>query len=122
VAGTGFREALQTIVLKVPEIRYVMVMGTDGIPIDRLDVVPRDNMEAIAAEYTTILRSSVTAAADTGLGGLRELVVVTEGMTAVLMAITPEYFVFACLPPEAGLGRARYVLRVASLALSSEFA
>jgi predicted regulator of Ras-like GTPase activity (Roadblock/LC7/MglB family) len=99
-----------------------MITGTDGIPIDRIVVTPQENLEAIAAEYTTILRSSVTAATDTGLGALRELVVMTEEMTAVLVAITPEYFLFACLPADENVGRARFALRVASLNLESEFA
>ena len=55
-----------------------MIMGTDGIPIERLVVRPDANMEAVAAEYTTLLRASVSAAGDTGLGDLRELSVVTD--------------------------------------------
>jgi len=48
--------------------------------------------------------------------------VVTEKMTALMTAITPEYFLFAALAPEAGLGRARYALRVTGLSLENEFA
>ncbi len=51
----------------------------------------------MAAEYTTLLRASVSAAADTGLGDLQELSVVTEKMMALLVAITSEYFLFAAL-------------------------
>jgi len=47
------------------------------------------NMDAVAAEYTTLLRASVSAAADTGLGDLQELSIVTEKMVALLVAITP---------------------------------
>lgn len=120
--GAGFKEALRGIADRIPGVRAVMLTGTDGIPIDRLVVAPQENLDAIAAEYTTILRSSVTAAEDTGLGELRELVVSTERMTALLVAITPEYFLFACLAPAENLGRARHVLRVAGLELVDEFA
>ena len=58
---------------------------------------PDPNLEAVAAEYTTLLRASVSAASDTGLGDLRELSVVTEKMMALLVGITREYFLFAAL-------------------------
>jgi predicted regulator of Ras-like GTPase activity (Roadblock/LC7/MglB family) len=98
-----------------------MLMGTDGIPIDRLVVRADANLEAVAAEFTTLLRASVSAAGDTGLGSLLELCVVTEKMTALLFGITEDYFLFAALEPGALIGRARFALRLAALALEREF-
>lgn len=117
----GFSEALRAIVSKVPETQLVMIMGTDGIPIERLVVRPDPNLEAVAAEYTTLLRASLSAASDTGLGELLELSIVTEKMTALLTSITPEYFLFAALGAGAVTGRARHALRVAGAALEREF-
>jgi predicted regulator of Ras-like GTPase activity (Roadblock/LC7/MglB family) len=117
---TVFGEALQRIAARVPELQMVMVTGADAIPIERLVVRPVANMEAVAAEYTTLLRPSVLAATDTMLGELEELSVVTEKMAAILLAITPEYFLFAALDPGALMGRARFALRVASLSLVRE--
>jgi len=117
----GFTDALKGIAAKVPETEVLMIMGTDGIPIEKLVLQPQANMEAVAAEYTTLLRASVAAAADTGLGDLRELSVVTQHMIALLVAITPEYFLFAALAPGALMGRARFALRMASVNLESEF-
>src|SRR5687767_10488145 len=99
-----------------------MIMGTDGIPIEKLVLRPSANMDAVAAEYTTLLRSSVAAATETGLGDLLELSVVTEKMTALLVGVTREYFMFAALSPGALMGRARFALRVASLNVRQEFA
>lgn len=118
----GFAETLVAIASKVPETQVVMIMGTDGIPIEKLVVRADPNMEAVAAEYTTLLRASVSAASDTGLGDLLELSVVTEKMTALIVAITSEYFLFAALSPGAMTGRARFALRIAGLALQREFA
>lgn len=118
----SFSEVLKAVAQKVPEIQIVMIMGTDGIPIEKLVVRQGANMDAVAAEYTTLLRASVSAAADTGLGELLELSVVTERMTTLLVGITPEYFLFAALQPGALLGRARYALRVAGMGLQREFA
>lgn len=117
----GFADVLKDIAARVPETQVVMIMGTDGIPIDKLVVRPDPNFEAVAAEYTTLLRDSLTAASDTGLGDLLELAVVTEKMTALLVAITGEYFLFAALAPGGLTGRARFTLRVASAKLEGEF-
>jgi predicted regulator of Ras-like GTPase activity (Roadblock/LC7/MglB family) len=118
----GFAEALKTIAARVPETQVLIVMGTDGIPIDKLVVRPAPNLDAVAAEFTTLLRASLSAAADTGLGELKELSIVTERMVALLVAITPEYFLFAALSPGALTGRARFALHAAGLALEREFA
>jgi predicted regulator of Ras-like GTPase activity (Roadblock/LC7/MglB family) len=105
----GFAEPLRRIAAAVPETQLVMIMGTDGIPIERLVVRPDPNLEAVAAEYTTLLRAS-------------QLTVVTERMTALLVGITPEYFLFAALGPDALVGRARYLMRSLGRDLAPEFA
>jgi len=107
--------------VRVPEAEAIMVIGTDGIPIEKLMLRPDPNLEAVAAEHTTLLRASMSAAADTGLGGLQELAITTERMTTLLVAITADYFLFASLAPGAVVGRARFALRLAGLALRREF-
>jgi predicted regulator of Ras-like GTPase activity (Roadblock/LC7/MglB family) len=118
----GFNETLKQVALRVPESQVLMVMGTDGIPIEKLVIKADPNMEAIAAEYTSLLRASLSAASDTGLGALNELAIQTERMTALMVSITPEYFLFAALQPGAVVGRARFALRMAGAALEKEFA
>ena len=117
----AFAKALETIATRVPETRVVMIIGTDGIPIERLVLQHDPNLETIAAEYTTLLRSSLAAAVDTGLGELQELSVVTEHLTTLIVGITKDYFLFAVLSPGALLGRARFALRMAGASLEREF-
>jgi predicted regulator of Ras-like GTPase activity (Roadblock/LC7/MglB family) len=118
---TTFSDTLRQVASRVPETQLLIVMGTDGIPIERLVVRQAANLEAVAAEYTSLLKSGVAVAADTGLGQLKELSVVTEKMIALLVAITPDYFIFAGLEPGAVMGRARFALRLAGVALEKEF-
>ena len=118
----GFSESLKRVAARVPETHVVILMGTDGIPIEKLVVRPDPNLEAIAAEYTTLLRASLAAAADTDLGELKELSIVTERLVAMLVAVTPEYFLFAALSPGTVLGRARHALRTAGSDLEAELA
>jgi predicted regulator of Ras-like GTPase activity (Roadblock/LC7/MglB family) len=118
---TRFGEALRAIAARVPEAQVLIIMGTDGIPVEKLVLNPDPNLEAVAAEYTALLRASVSAAGDTGLGELRELSVVTDRVTALLVAITAEYFLFAALTPGALHGRALFAMRVAGEGLQQEF-
>ncbi len=118
----GFADALKSIADRIPEARMLVIMGTDGIPVDRYVRAPDASLEAIAAEYTTLLRASLTAAHDTGLGTLREVTIVNDALTALLVAITPEYFLFAALDPGARVGEARFALRRAGYNLEPEFA
>jgi predicted regulator of Ras-like GTPase activity (Roadblock/LC7/MglB family) len=120
-AVPAFGEALRIVSTRVPETQMLMIMGTDGIPIEKLVLRPDPNLEAVAAEYTTLLRASVSASSDTGLGELRELWVVTEKLIAILVSITDEYFLFAALAPGALAGRARFALRLAGMSLKREF-
>ena len=119
---TSFTQALRGIAARVPEAQVLIIMGTDGIPVEKLVLNPDPNLEAVAAEYTALLRASVSAAGDTGLGELRELSVVTDRVTAMLVAITSEYYLFAALAPGALQGRARFAMRVAGQGLQQEFA
>jgi predicted regulator of Ras-like GTPase activity (Roadblock/LC7/MglB family) len=118
---TRFGQALRAVAARVPESQLLIIMGTDGIPIEKLVLNPDPNLEAVAAEYTALLRASVSAAGDTGLGELRELSIVTDRMTALLVAITTDYFLFAALAPGALHGRARFALRMAGEGLQQEF-
>lgn len=117
----GFRAALQAVADRVPETETLMVIGTDGIPVDRLSLKPVPEIDTVAAEHTTLLRASLSTTGDTDLGELRELTLVTERMITLLVAITSEYFLFAALSPGAVVGRARFALRLAGLSLRQEF-
>jgi predicted regulator of Ras-like GTPase activity (Roadblock/LC7/MglB family) len=118
---SGFADALRGIARQAPEAEMLIIMGTDGIPVEKLVVRPDSNLEAVVAECTGLLRASVSAASDTGIGDLRELSFVTDKLTALLVGITREYFLFAALRPGAVTGRARHAMRVAGIALEREF-
>jgi predicted regulator of Ras-like GTPase activity (Roadblock/LC7/MglB family) len=120
--GGVFSQVLRGVQARAPEAQLLLIIGMDGIPVERLAAVGDPSLEAAAAEYTTLLRASLAAGADTDLGELHELAIATERMTALLVAITPEYFLFAALKAGALEGRARHALRMAASRLRTEFA
>ena len=120
----GFTDTLAKITERIEGCAAVVILGIDGIPIERQvgETDPSLDIDLIATEFTTLVRRSMRTASDTGLGDLREMVIVTDLMTFVLRPITSEYFLFLALNPGGNVGRARFELRKAQLAMETEFA
>lgn len=119
-----FREALENIIERTEGAMGALIMGTDGISVERV-LLPEGNdanLDVAAAEVTTLVRNAQRAGRDTGLGGVREMVVAFESMSVVARLFTGEYFVLLALSPDGNLGRGRFELRKAELALAREFA
>jgi len=119
-----FKEMLETIIERTEGGLGALIMGTDGIAVEKvLGAAGNDaNLDVAAAEFTTLIRSAQRAGVDTGLGGLRELVASLEGAVLVMRMLSRDYFVVLAINPQGNLGRARFELRKAELKLSKEFA
>ena len=120
----GFLETLTNVVDRIEGCAAAVILGIDGIPIERQvrDLDPALDLDLVATEFTTLVRRSMRTASDTALGELREIVFVTEVMTFLVRPITSDYFLLLALTPGGNIGRARYELRKAQLAMEAEFA
>ena len=100
------------------------ILGVDGILIERYvhELAPALDIDVLATEFTTLLRRSMRTASDTELGDLREMLLATDEMTFLVRPITSEYFLLLAVNPGGNVGRARFELRKAQLALEIEFA
>jgi predicted regulator of Ras-like GTPase activity (Roadblock/LC7/MglB family) len=116
-----FSELLDSIVSKVEGIVAVVIMGMDGIAIEKRCQDADINIESLAAEYTTALRLSSSSTQEVGLGTLEEYMVSTEDRIAVVRMITSDYFLFILLSKGGNIGRARFELKKAKLLLAKEF-
>ena len=119
-----FKEALDAILERTDGSIGALIMGTDGIAVERvMNEEGRDsNLDVVAAELTTLIRSAQRTGNDTGLGGLRELAVHLENAVVVMRLFSRDYFVALALKPDGNFGRGRFELRKAELQLSREFA
>ena len=120
----GFIDTLTQITDRIEGSAGTIILGIDGILIERYvrDLDPSLDLDLIATEFTTLLRRSMRTASDTELGELQEMVFVADRLTFLFRPITPEYFLVLALNPGGNVGRARFELRKAQLALESEFA
>ena len=100
----------------------VLLVGTDGIVIERVGVEKDAEFDTLAAEYAVVLNRSRSTAPDTGLGQLNELLTITDQSVLLTRILSEDYFVMMRLSNASFLGRARYEARRAELLLEELFA
>ena len=119
-----FKEALQTIVEKTDGGLGALIMGADGLSVEKFfsEEGVAENLDVAAAEFTSLVRSASRSGRDLDLGELRELVVSHGKVTFVSSPDPPVAYSMVAIKPEGNLGRGRYELRKAELSLAKEFA
>jgi predicted regulator of Ras-like GTPase activity (Roadblock/LC7/MglB family) len=116
-----FAVTLKDIANKLDDLECIMLVGTDGLPIEKVVRKETLNVELLVAEFTTILRNTAHTATEVEAGGLDELILVTERVVVLIKAITTEYFLMIILGEDANIGRARFELKKAKYILEKEF-
>jgi predicted regulator of Ras-like GTPase activity (Roadblock/LC7/MglB family) len=119
-----FKEILETIIERTEGSLGALIMGIDGISVERSlkQAGQEANLDVAAAEFTSLLRNAQRAGKDTGLGHLRELVITLDDAVVLMRLLGREYFVVLAIKPDGNFGRARFELRKAELQIASEFA
>ena len=119
-----FKQALTEIIQRTEGATGALIMGMDGIAVERVFLPEGDdsNMDVAAAEVTSLVRGALRAGTNTGLGALDEMVINYEQVRILARMFSSEYFVVLTLRPDGNLGRGRYELRKAELRLAREFA
>ena len=119
-----FKEMLESSIERTEGSLGALIMGTDGIAVEKVlgEAGMEANLDIAAAEFTSLVCSAQRVGVDTGLGGLRELLVSLEGAMLLMRLLSRDYFVVLALNSEGNLGRGRFELRKAELKLAKEFA
>jgi predicted regulator of Ras-like GTPase activity (Roadblock/LC7/MglB family) len=118
-----FKAMLETILEHTEGSLGALIMGTDGIAVEKVLGEGNElNLDIAAAEFTSLVRSSQRAGRETGLGTLRELVISLDSAVLIMRLLSRDYFVVLAMSPEGNLGRGRFELRKAELQLAKEFA
>jgi predicted regulator of Ras-like GTPase activity (Roadblock/LC7/MglB family) len=118
-----FREALQSIVHRTDGSLGALIMGADGLSVEKFFTQEgaAANLDVAAAEFTSLVRNAKRSGNDLALGDLREIVVAFAQVTFLMRLFNKDYFVVLAMKPEGNLGRGRYELRKAELMLAHEF-
>ena len=118
-----FKEALQNIVEKTDGSLGALIMGADGLSVEKFFTEEGNatNLDVAAAEFTSLVRNAMRSANDLDLGELHEMVLALGKVTFLMRLFNRDYFVCLAMKGEGNLGRARYELRKAELQLAAEF-
>ena len=89
------------------------IMGVDGLPVDQVDVDAGDvDVSSLMVEFSSLLGQVRRSAQMFAAGGLEELTISSENITAIIRPITEDYLLCLALRPGANFGKGRYLLRV----------
>ncbi len=120
-SNMSFREHIQRIVEATPGAVACTIMGFDGIAIDTFEVGSDEvDIPNLLVEYSTAAQQMRRNAEQSPAGAFVEMTVCGERMSAVLRALTEEYFLAVILKPTALVGKARYLMRTAAFAITQE--
>lgn len=118
-----FKEALDRIVERTEGAVGAIIMGTDGIAVEKSFRAASHeiNIDVAVAELTSLIRNAQRMGRDTGLGSLHEQVLVLDRVILIARLFTHEYFVALALERDGNIGRGRFELRKAELELAPQF-
>lgn len=123
---TIFREHLEQICDALDGTVAATVMGVDGLPVESISRAPKNGqsngveVDALLVEYSSLLDQIHRSAQVFAAGGLQEMSICSERLTAIFRLVTPDYFIAVALSPESNAGKARYILRKHAPALVAE--
>jgi predicted regulator of Ras-like GTPase activity (Roadblock/LC7/MglB family) len=118
---TVFAETLRKVVDNVDGGIGAVVMGLDGIAVEsymrdstRLDIT------TIGMEFSFILSQVRKAADSLQVGTVEEVSVRAERLVLVIRMLAGQYFLAVALGAEGNFGKARYLMRLATPALTAQ--
>ena len=119
-----FKEVLQEMVSRTEGCVGALIMGTDGIAVEKVwqSAGTEANLDVAVAEYTSLLRNARRTNDELGFGKLREFNLVSETGIFILRLVSEDYFIAMVLSIEGNFGRGRFELRRAELLLEKELA
>ena len=112
-----FLEQLSRISDRIGGVLALSLVAKDGIPIESVSSDPELDIDVLAAELVSQARSISDNHRDLAVGEVQQLSVLTDRLTLIVSAVTPEYYLLLVLGPDGNYGRARFELRRARLAL-----
>lgn len=115
-----FREILEQIMERTKEAYCVLLMGSDGIAIEKIIGNELSNLDILAAEYTNILKVTSDSLKEIETGRIKEIINITDNTIILLHSLTNDYFLFMALPGDSNFGRARFELKRAKYMLEKE--
>jgi predicted regulator of Ras-like GTPase activity (Roadblock/LC7/MglB family) len=115
-----FEERLQAIAGRLEDARLVALVAQDGIPVETHGDGAQVDVEALAAELVTQVRSIAGNHGELEMGRVRQLAITTDTQILMMGALAGGYYLLVALGAAGSFGRARFELRRAPLAFDQD--
>ena len=115
-----FLDQLSQISNRIEGALALSLVARDGMPVESVSSDPSLDLEVLAAELVTQVRSITENHRELDVGEVQHLAVSTDRLTLMVSSVAADYYLLLVLGPEGNYGRARFELRRARLLLESE--
>jgi predicted regulator of Ras-like GTPase activity (Roadblock/LC7/MglB family) len=116
-----FAETLKKVCDNVDGGLGAVIMGLDGIPVETYTrQADRVDIQTVAMEFSFILTQVRKAADALKVGTFEEMTVKAERLVLCTKMLSPQYFLAVALSPEGNFGKCRYLMRLATPALTAQ--
>lgn len=115
-----FAEQIKKVVDNVEGGIGGVVMGLDGIAIDKYMAVTKLDLGTIGIEFSYILGLAKKAGETLQIGAINEFAIKAEQLTLVIRMLTDEYFFAVVLAKGGNFGKCRFLMRIAGANIAKE--
>lgn len=110
-----FLERLSTVSNRIEGAIALSLVDHDGMPVESVSLAPGVDLESVAAELVSQVRTISNQQQELSVGEIRQVTIGGSRTTFVVSAVGTGYYLLLLLRPEASLGRARFELKRAAL-------
>lgn len=115
-----FLEALNRISNRIEGAVALSLVAKDGMPVETFNSNPDLDLDVLAAELVSQLRSISNNHRELDVGEVQHLSVSTDRLTLMVSSVASDYYLLLVLGPEGNYGKARFELRRARLLLEGD--
>ncbi len=115
-----FLEILNRISNRIDGAVALSLVAKDGMPVETFNSNPDLDLDVLAAELVSQLRSISNNHRELDVGDVQQLSVSTDRLTLMVSSVASDYYLLLVLGPEGNYGKARFELRRARLLLEGE--
>lgn len=115
-----FREHLNRISQRIEGALALSLVARDGMLVESFNSDPHLDLEVLAAELVSQVRSISNNHRELDVGEVQQLSVSTDRLTLMVSSVASDYYLLLVLGPEGNYGKARFELRRARLLLERD--
>ena len=115
-----FLQTLNRISNRIEGAVALSLVAKDGMPVETFNSNPDLDLDVLAAELVSQLRSISNNHRELDVGEVQHLSVSTDRLTLMVSSVASDYYLLLVLGPEGNYGKARFELRRARLLLEGD--